>query len=69
MIAEPFYRSPRHSDVPGTGIGLAIAKQMAELHGGRLRVESELGTGSTFTLVIPCKRPDRVAGEGEEAGV
>ncbi len=55
MIAEPFYRSTRHSDVPGTGIGLAIAKQMAELHGGRLRVESELGTGSTFTLVIPCK--------------
>lgn len=58
-IAEPFYRSTRHADVPGTGLGLAIAKQMAELHGGRLRVESELGQGSTFTLVLPCKQPER----------
>jgi signal transduction histidine kinase len=61
-IAEPFYRSSRHTDVPGTGLGLAIAKQMAELHGGRLRVESELGTGSTFTLVIPARRLESVHG-------
>ena len=37
----------------GLGVGLAIAKGIAEIHGGRIDVESEVGTGSTFTLVLP----------------
>lgn len=56
QIAEPFFRS-EGTDVPGTGLGLAIVKQMVELHGGRLAVESELGTGSTFTVFLPLDRP------------
>jgi signal transduction histidine kinase len=51
-IFEPFYRSPKAvaAQVHGTGLGLALAKRIAEALGGRISVVSELGVGSTFTL-------------------
>ena len=55
-IFEPFFRSPsaRRSQVHGTGLGLALAKQVAESMGGTLAVTSEPGRGSTFTLSLRC---------------
>jgi signal transduction histidine kinase/ligand-binding sensor domain-containing protein/DNA-binding response OmpR family regulator len=48
----------------GTGIGLALAKEVVDLHGGTLAVESQAGFGSTFTLTLPLGRahlaPDQV---------
>lgn len=54
-----FHRSsnPEAQTKPGTGLGLAIARRIAELHGGEIRVESELGVGSTFTLSVPVEAP------------
>ena len=54
-IFERFYRGeqPREQQLPGTGLGLAIVKDIVELHEGRVTVESQLGSGSTFTIWLP----------------
>lgn len=41
----------------GSGLGLAIVRAIAEAHGGRVELESRLGAGSTFTLVMPARTP------------
>jgi CheY-like chemotaxis protein len=50
----------RHQE--GTGLGLALTKRFAELHGGRVSVESALGKGSTFTLHLPLEAAASPAG-------
>ena len=56
-IFERFYRvdKARSRERGGTGLGLAIVRHIAELHGGRVRVTSELGRGSTFRIEIPAR--------------
>ena len=54
-IFEPFYRPRSESpDVGHAGLGLSIARRLAELQGGRLHYEPRAGGGSVFTLVLPA---------------
>ena len=57
-LSERFYRvdRSRSRETGGTGLGLAITKHVAQRHGGALRIESQLGVGSTFMLVLPISR-------------
>jgi signal transduction histidine kinase len=53
-IFEKFYRVPRaaNADIPGAGLGLALVREVAELHNGRVIIESRPGTGSIFSLYL-----------------
>jgi two-component system, NtrC family, sensor histidine kinase KinB len=53
-IFEPFVQVPSAAG-GGAGLGLSIARRIVEAHGGQLRVQSEVGQGSTFTFTIPIE--------------
>ena len=57
-LSERFYRvdRSRSRETGGTGLGLAITKHVVQRHGGELRIESQVGMGSCFMLVLPIQR-------------
>jgi two-component system phosphate regulon sensor histidine kinase PhoR len=67
-IFQRFYRvdPSRAKSVPGTGLGLAIVKHLLILHGGSIRLESEPGKGSRFTVSLPAGTPREVPALGTE---
>jgi two-component system sensor histidine kinase MprB len=54
-IFEPFYRGQAQKGIPGTGLGLPIAKRIAEAHGGRIEVQTAPGKGAAFMVLLPRK--------------
>jgi two-component system, OmpR family, phosphate regulon sensor histidine kinase PhoR len=55
QIFEPFYRSKQVVDaqISGNGLGLNVVKKIVDAHGGKVSAESELGSGSKFTIELP----------------
>lgn len=75
-IMEPFYMvdKSRARSQGGAGLGLALCKRIANLHGGDIRIESELGQGTKISIVIPVKQAsmedsmEKSGGEKNETG-
>jgi PAS domain S-box-containing protein len=59
-VFEPFYttKEPDEHGHGGTGLGLSVCRQIIEQHHGRIRVESVVGKGSTFTVKLPLREAD-----------
>lgn len=58
-IFDPFFSTKEE----GSGLGLSVSYAIAQAHGGDLRVESEVGAGSTFTLALPIDQPSEASPE------
>ena len=57
-VGERFYRADTSGNIPGTGLGVTIVKEIVELHGGNLAVDSTPGAGTTITLWLPAAPVD-----------
>lgn len=57
LVFEKFYRAKdrRIANITGTGLGLSIAREVVRMHGGDIRLESQVDKGSTFTMTLPAK--------------
>ena len=65
-IFEKFYRASNVPDqVGGSGLGLAIVKSIVDSHQGRIWVESAMGKGTTFFVVLPAGSPDKIPAKNE----
>lgn len=58
---ERFYRADTTGNIPGTGLGLSLVKEIMEIHGGECRIASEHQVGTTVTLLLPIFREAAVS--------
>jgi signal transduction histidine kinase len=59
---ESFHRASNVDNRPGTGLGLAIVKKAVELHGGEISLQSAVGDGTRFTVMLPLRQASQTAG-------
>jgi signal transduction histidine kinase len=68
LIFERFHRADAVHSEDGAGLGLAIARQIAEAHGGSIEAASKVGAGSEFKLVLPRRKPPPSARAIDDTG-
>ena len=61
LIFERFHRADAARAKDGAGLGLSIARQIAEAHGGTIQATSKVGAGSAFVLVLPLRKPSTLS--------
>jgi signal transduction histidine kinase len=61
-LFERFYRADQSRHLPGNGLGLSLVRAIAHAHAGEVRVTSEAGRGSCFTLSLPRRQADAEPG-------
>lgn len=66
-LGERFFRAKSSMGIAGTGIGLNLVKILVELHDGSIDVQSEIGSGSTFTVRLPIAGPSQQAEDSAES--
>ena len=54
-LFESFYRASNVESIQGTGLGLVIVKRCVEAHQGQISVTSQVGVGTTFTVILPLR--------------
>jgi len=66
-LFDRFHQGEAPADVrsDGSGLGLALVKELTELHGGNVEVESEVDMGTTFTVTLPLREPEEDAESGD----
>jgi signal transduction histidine kinase len=69
QLFDMYFRSQNAGGVRGAGLGLTIVKAVAEAHGGRVEVDSELGKGSTFYIYLPSIAADMLGKHKIKAAV
>ena len=67
-VSERFFRASTAQGIKGTGLGLTISREIAELHGGRLEVRSTVGVGSRFRVHLPRDHASAPAGASSRDG-
>ena len=67
---ERFYRADSSGNIPGTGLGLSLVKEIIEIHGGSVDLDSAAGVGTTLTLWLPLAPPigDAASAETQDKG-
>lgn len=70
QVFEPFFRAAmaRQTGAPGTGLGLALSQRIAATHGGTIKLVSQPGEGTRFTVALPLAKPERLPAQAITPG-
>lgn len=63
QLFESFHRGRNVGKIPGTGLGLSIVKRFVDLHGGKISIKSNVGVGTTFTVILPLNSQPSIEGQ------